>query len=82
MAASHTPEQTDALYRARAEVSLLMGKYQRRLKARAEDLALGKMIDNPSRDPDEVGREAFEQAGRETALIDIESPKALASSGA
>ena len=80
MAGSQTPEQVDALYRARAEVNLLIGKYERRVKKRAENIALAAMIDDPTRDPDEVGREAFEQAGRETALIDIEPTKALPSS--
>ena len=77
MAGSQTPEQVDAIYRARAEVNLLMGKYQRRLKSRAEEIALSKMIADPNRDPDEVGREAFDQAGIETALVEGGSAKAV-----
>ena len=83
MAGNQTPEQVDAIYRARAEVNLLLGKYSRRLKTRAEELALSEMIANPTRDPDEVGREAFEKAGRETELLDIGgSAKAIAGSPA
>jgi len=82
MPVGRTPEQEDAVQRARAEVNLLMGKYARRLKDRAEKLALIKMIDKPTRDPDEVGREAFEQAGLETELIEAGAPKAIAGSPA
>jgi hypothetical protein len=81
MAGSQTPEQVDAIYRARAETNLLLGKYSRRLKAKAEQLALTKMIADPSRDPDEVGREAFEQAGVECELIEADAKTARALSG-
>lgn len=80
MAVSQTDEQVDAIYRVRAEVRLLIGKYERRLKKRAEDIALARMIADPTLDPDEVGREAFEQAGVETALIEGASAKALPAS--
>jgi hypothetical protein len=69
MAGAQTPEQTDAIYRARAEVRLLVGKYERRLKTRAEQLVMLNMLANPQADPEEVGREAFAAAGRETGLI-------------
>jgi hypothetical protein len=76
VAASHTHEQTDALYRARAEVNLLFGKYERRVKKRAENITLAKMIDDPSSDPDEVGRAAFEQALKEERVLDAKPSKA------
>lgn len=79
MAGAQTPEQVDAIYRVRAEVRLLIGKYERRLKDRAEALALSKMLEDPDRDPDEVGREAFAQAGEETELLEggTEAARAL-----
>lgn len=78
MAGNQTPEQVDAIYRARAEVRLLLGKYERRIKTKAETLALSMMLADPTRDPDEVGREAFEQAGREECLIEGNPPAARA----
>ena len=70
MANGQTPEQVDAIYRVRAEVRLLLGKYERAIKRAAEDIALQKIIADPNRDPDEVGRESFEQAIVETAVIE------------
>lgn len=78
VAGNQTPEQVDAIYRVRAEVNLLLGKYSRRLKQKAEELALTMMVNDPTRDPDEVGREAFAQAGIECELIEADTQAARA----
>lgn len=69
MATPKTPEQADAIARVRAEVGLLMGRYSRRLKTAAEDIAMAAMLADPNANPEEVGREAFARAGVTTGLI-------------
>lgn len=77
MAGAQTPEQVDAIYRARAEIRLLVGRYERRLKTLAEQKALVKMLASPSTDPEEAGRAAFAEAGVELGLITNEATPAL-----
>jgi hypothetical protein len=76
--AARSHEQEDAIQRVRAEVNLLIGKYARRLKDEAETIALQAMLADPTRDPDEVGREAFAEAGRRLEILDgSEQPSSL-----
>lgn len=78
MASALTHEQQDALYRARGEINLLMGQYSRRLKRTAENIALAAMIDDPSADPNEVGKAAFLEAGKRLGVLDeAAAPAAL-----
>lgn len=72
-----TPEQDDAVARVRAEVTLFMGRYTRRLKTRAAEIAVELMSVNPEENPDEVGRRAVAQAGRELKLLTRAAQTAL-----
>jgi hypothetical protein len=76
--AKQTNEEKDALARSRAEIRLLVGKYQRRLTDRADALVLAEMLKNPNADPEEVGRAAFAQAGEELGLVEGGARPALA----
>ena len=64
-----SPEQEDAIARARAEVTLFLLKYSRRMKTRAVEIALDLMMRDPEGDADNAGRRAAAQAGRELKLI-------------
>lgn len=72
MASAQTHEQQDAIVRTRAEVNLLLGQYARRLKRRAEEISLGLMMEDPSRDPDEAGKAGFAAAAKEQKLLLID----------
>jgi hypothetical protein len=77
MAVNQTPEQEDAVARARAEVNLLLLKYSRRLKTRAVEIAADLMLKDPEGDPDAAGRRAVAQAGQELKLLSAPARRAI-----
>lgn len=66
---ARTDEATDAVYRAKAEVTLLLGKYVRRMRARATEICDQMMAADPDANPDKVGYLAFKQAAEEQDVI-------------
>lgn len=72
-----TPEQNDAVVRARTEVRLFLSKYERRLKTRAVEIALELLAKNPEEDPDLVGKKAAARAGKELKLLTRAAQTAL-----